>query len=298
MAFGHRKRKTHVFHRGAKRRRRGLVPRRVLRRRIPARRSARRIKSNLEVKSQVHDIRTMSFGYHVGSESLGPSNSLCLLAGLFGGDYPVAADVTTGLIPGTGCTDVIGCWTTPAYPSSMKLDISYKELVFTEEPEQVAFPNPNLRIIHGFYKNTGDKMNADLASNATWIHAVRVALLRELFDSDFTADYLAYTQKSRNIKILSDKLIRPRKPNAVAGPATTSSAIYSPNSQLSYKWPHSKHKTRLQPTVQAGVEPPLARMVPHNQWVPFLLLLAPGILTAESGALIVRSVTKAYFNDA
>lgn len=277
---------------------------RVRRPRIhPARRRrklARRIKNNLEVKTQTHAVRVDELGFHGGTVHVGPSNSLVLLAGLFGGhDSVTPADTTTGLIPGNGCEDVIGCYTTPAYPSSMKLDISYKELQVVAGS---SFPNPNLRIIHGFYKNTGDKIGADLTSNSTWINAIRITLLKELFDSDYDSDYLAYTQKSRNIKILSDRLIRPRKATAVQLPLGTEpgefiSAILAPNSQLSYKWPHSKYKTKLVGTVDTSAFTN-TRMVPHNAWVPFLLALAPGIATAGHGHLRVRSVTKAYFNDA
>jgi len=300
MAF--RKRKRRFGKRKGKRR----LVRKTVRRRIRfggrPRRSARQgvvnLKSTLEVKFQEHAIRTDNVAYMDGSELAGPSNSLCLLAGLFGGDYATPDDVSTGLIPGTGCTDVVGCWSTPAYPSSMKLDIDYKALAIVDNQ---AFPQPNLRILHGFYKNTGDKMDADLASNATWIASIRAALLKELFDSDYTADFLAYTQKSRNIKILSDRLILPRKSIAhqLVPDSTMITKVMSPNSQLSYKWPHSKFKSRLSPTIQAGSDPVFARMVPHNQWVPFLLMLAPGLpADAAYGHLVVRSVTKAYFHDA
>lgn len=305
MAFGKRKRSPRRPPSRKKRRFRGLVPRRILRRRRgrvhPSRRN-RVKKSNLEVKFHQHAVRADQLGAHAGSAAFGPSNSLTLLAGLFGGNFGDPGDVTTGLIPGTGCTDIIGCWTTPAYPTSMKLDISYKQLTYvTGEP----YPNPNLRILHGFYKNTGDKMNADLTTTASWITSIREALLRELFDSDYDADFLAYTKKSRNIRILSDKLIRPRKSVAVqvaqgfdpAGQvAADGVGIVAPDSHLSYKWPHSKHKSRMELSHQAvsGDD----RMVAHNSWVPFLLMLVPGITSAGHGYLSVRSVTKAYFHDA
>jgi len=275
--------------------------RRVGRRRVhPARRTARRLKNNLEVKTQTHQVREDNLGFHAGSATYGPANSLCLLAGLFGGNDLTPANVNTGLVPGTGCYDIIGCWSTPAYPTSMKLDIDYKNLI---EVAGETFPNPNLRIIHGFYKNTGDKMSADLTSNATWINSIRVALLKELFDSSYAADYLVYTQKSRNVRILSDKLIRPRKAVAVQVTGTTTTGIRAPNTQLSLKWPHSKLKTRLVPSTQAGSNPVTERMMPHNSWIPFMLALAPGIpegpaMPGDYGHLTVRSVTKAYFNDA
>lgn len=276
----------------AKRARRGV--------RRAVRPSRRRLKTNQEVKSSIHEVRVDELGFMAGSVAAGPANSLCLLAGLFGGDKDVAADVSTGLVPGAGCFDIVGCFITPAYPSSMKLDISYKELVVVDGE---AYPNPNLRVMHGFYKNTGDKMSADLTNNSTWIKSVRVALLKELFEADYTADYLAYTRKSRNIKILSDRLIRPKKAVAVQMPHSDSSSIVAPNSQLKYKWPHSKVKTRMAQSQESGVDPRV-RMVPHNLWVPFLLMLVPGIPadigdppTDTYGHLRVRSVTKAYFND-
>ena len=186
----------------------------------------------------------------------------------------------------------------------MKLDINYKTLTYiVDQP----FPNPNLRILHGFYKNTGDKMSADLTNNATWIDSIRVALLRELFESDYNADYLAYTQKSKNIKLLSDRVIRPKKSVAVAvqqgfDPAGQVEAlgvgIVAPNTHLSYKWRHKKRKTRMVQSTTAGVPPVAERMLPHNLWIPFILLLVPGLTEAGLGHLTVRSVTKAYFNDA
>jgi len=292
MARTHRFSRPRRKPRRTARRRKGLVPRRVLRK---PRRIARRIKSNLEVKTQVHDIRVDELQYNVGSELGGPANSVCLLAGLFGGDNATASLVSTGLLPGTGCDNIIGCWSTPAFPTSMKLDISYKELDIVDG---YSAPNPNLRVIHGFYMNTGDKMNAGLGNTATWIANIRSALLRELFDSDYSADYLMYTQKSRNIKVLSDRLIRPKRSNQLQVPAdATSTSIVSPNSQLRYKWPHSKMKTRLQPTIDSMV-PPNPRMVPNNAWIPFLLLLAPGLSNLQTGHLRIRSVTKAYFHDA
>jgi len=299
-----RKRGSHKFGR-----RRPVVRRhRAVRRRRAAparnRKKIRRLRSNLEVKTQQHAVRSDNLGFHAGSDAFGPSNSLCLLAGLFGGNNINAASVSTGLIPGTGCTDIIGCYSTPAYPSSMKLDIDYKTLEYVVDE---AFPNPNLRVLHGFYKNTGDKMSADLTNNATWIDSIRVALLKELFDSDYTADYLAYTQKSRNIKILSDRVIRPKRSVSSFVPQGFDPAgqvealgvgIVAPNTHLSFKWPHSKHKTRLHLTHQAESDPAIERMVPHNQWIPFLLCLVPGLPSAAYGHLTVRSVTKAYFNDA
>ena len=276
-------------------------PARLTRRRVKRRSAKRR---NLEVKTQTHAVRIDELKYGGGSALLGPSNSVVLMAGLFGGrngdDTPLTS---TGLTPGTGCNGLIGCYVTPAYPSSMKLDIDYKTIVPVNGN---AYPNPNLRIIHGFYKNTGDKMNASLADNFAWVDEVRANLLKELFDSDYDADYLAYTQKSRNVKILSDRVIRPKKSVAVQIPVDLDvnhpQAIIAPNQELSYKWPHKKFKTKLEPSVflVPGTPPvpgTVEVMMPHNLWVPFLLALAPGLTATGFGNIKIRSVTKAYFHD-
>lgn len=283
------------------RRPRGVKRRRSTRARVKRRRPAKR--ANLEVKTQTHDIRSDTVAFSGGSSAHGPANSLLLLGGLFGGrDIHDTASTTTGITPGTGCHGLIGCYITPAYPSSMKLDINWKTLQLVAGK---PFPNPNLRIIHGFYKNTGDKMDASLVDNFSWIDAIRSHLLKELFDSNYDADYLEYTQKSRNIKILSDRYIRPKRATAVQVPDNTTvpTSIIAPNQELSYKWPHKKMKTRLMPSVFLTHDtPPVPGtqevMMPHNLWVPFLLCLAPGLTETGFGAVTVRSVTKAYFHDA
>jgi hypothetical protein len=256
---------------------------------------SRRTKYNSEIKfKEVLTHLPSDLSHHEGSELLGPANSLILLNGLFGGNpTAVSGDAVPGLTQGVGNTAVVGNWITPAYADSMKCTLDYSTLAETDSAM-------NVRQVTGFIKNTGNKVNATLTNPGDWLIDIYKMVKKELFESEFSADFLSFSQKSRMIEITSSKMIIPKKAQLVAS-GTSAHVHWCPPSQVYTKHQNKAFKQRLTNcTDEASVT--AKSVVPHDSWIPFTMFLAPELSAASSGGVVgkitVKSVTKAWFRDA
>lgn len=253
------------------------------------RKNVRRMRYNQEIKSV--EQTTSSFHkleFLAGSDSVGPSNSLVLLPGLF--EKTTLAPTTTYLSQGTDEDEVVGRWIQPAYPYNQKFTINYQSLKALNS----AMPSPNITVIIGYVKNTGEKLSADLTTMGSWTTAIRNEVLKQLFESGFDSHHCSYRELNRNIKVTSKFLCKPRASQHKVGwtgqTAVGSDQTFSPNTNLTAKFTLPKWKTRLEKTGDDY-------MVPNNLWIPFTLFYVDSLTSTDQGYIGIETASKFWFKD-
>lgn len=257
-------------------------------------------RQNVEVKSLQHTAFEANLSFFAGSDTLGPANSQVNLIGMFGRGQ--SGTPHAGMQRGTGCDQLIGCWIKEAYPASVKWVAEYDRL--TPLPTGV-FPSTNFEVVYGIVKNTPEKMgiaHGNATTEAAWHAAVLLNVKKELYESGYDADHLAYTQKNRRVKILKRHKIRPQKSQAFVHTTFTGDdrdpiRIFAPKSEGSFKFPISGMKTRLVNTGDPDATPSTEYWQAGSMWIPFVMFLAPGLSSADAGSIRITYVSKAYVTD-
>ena len=106
---------------------------------------------------------------------------------------------------------VTGSWITPKWLKS-KFRISFDNIVADHADSRKGF---NLWMIQGVIKSTGEKSGANTASYAAWCADIKTMVGKQCLDSDMTANYLDFTKKNRNIRIVQKRLIKPNRNQSV-----------------------------------------------------------------------------------
>lgn len=267
------------------------------RRKPVGRMSSKVNKYNVEIKSITNPKKSLRLEFNAGSDADGPANSLCILSGLFGGDTSNTQAPNPGMLRGTGCDQLIGCWIQEAYNHSLKFTLDYNTL---QVDGAGTFPSCNVEVIHGMVMNTGAKMGVDPSTmNSTaWLTAIESNVRKELHRTGFSADHLNYVEQNRRVKVLKRYTVRPKPSQAIIIEGTSvPTKTLAPPYHGQYKFPHNKMKTRLVESKLVHPDDPPPEWVPNSLWIPFTLILAPEI-TSATGYIQVETISKCYLRDA
>ncbi len=238
-----------------------------------------------EIKQAVSGSNSSICEFAAGAASTGPSNSLVILPILFEGTAKTPD--FDGLAQGNrAINEVTGNYITLAYPTTMKLRVEWHQL--TVDNGQLV--TCNARLITGYIKTTGYKSGHDLSSYSSWTAANRATAYKFLYEAGFDADFLTFTKKSKDVVVHSNRLIAPELKSYGAMLAANQVAV-PPPTQLTVKFVDTAAKTKLSITGDG-------KMVPNDSWIPFALVLAPRLTSADDGHIRVGSVSRSYYSDA
>lgn len=252
--------------------------------------NVRRMRYNAEIKSVEQS--TSSFHkleFMAGSDTKGPNNSLVLLPGLYE-KTSLAPTQSPYLKQGTDEDEVVGRWITVAYPYSQKFTINYQSLTAKDN----LMPSPNITVIIGMVKNTGEKISADLTTMGSWTTDIRELVLKQLYDSGFDSHHCSYREQNRNLKILHRYTVKPKPAQHKVGwngsQGAQSDNTWSPNNNLTVRFQFPRWKTRLEKTGDDY-------LVPNNTWIPFTLFMADSLSTLDQGYVGIETASKFWFKD-
>lgn len=143
------------------------------------------------------------------------------------------------------------------------------------------------KVYHGRVKVTLDKVQSThAASQAAFAAEVDVIVKRELFDSQFSSEFLDFTQRNRNLIIDGKWTVKPNQDHIAHG----TSAWVAPDKQYNINHRVPGIKTRTSPATSSHV--PLL----VNMWLPFVAVEC-NALTANTGTLKIGYSSKLYFSD-
>lgn len=221
--------------------------------------------------------------YNAGSATNGPKSSQLIL--------PAGFDSTSKCQDGNGTLTVPkGAFIKPVYSWTTKLRISFNHI------SKHLTTGAICRVHHGVMKIAPDKFNADTASQATFEAAVLVQLKKELFESEISADYLAYAKKNRNIKVNGSFVVRPSRDHMIRDDHSLATA----NEQLSQSFPPPRCYTINHPVpkmkTRVVVESQTPAALLHNLWVPWTMISCER-LNSDSGYFLIENSSKMYFTD-
>lgn len=203
-----------------------------------------------------------------------------------------------GFKQGTDCDQVQGCWITECYPSIFKYRVMFDGLQTPPGVTDAHHPAVNVRVVHGLYLNTLAKLEASTNGSAgTVLSQGLTAIKKELFNSAVSSDYLAFPERNRRIKILSDKVLKPGPLQYNADSETgTFQACPAPVTGR-FAFPHNKMKQKL---AKVGTPGDAGRnLVPYHSWIPFTVFMCDelGDDDDDYGSIKVDYSSKFYFRD-
>lgn len=249
----------------------------------------------MEYPAQTHDIAIKP-----ASAVNGPKNSWVVPCGLYsynpsGNTGGVLYTKKTGLQQGTDCEEVQGCWITEAYPSVIRWRITFEQIV----PIDNQWPSISVRVIHGVYKNTLEKLGASTHNAPTSINEGLVHLKEELFNSQVSSDHLEFPEKNRRIQILSDKRHYPGDLQLFSVDNTAGAAYRNmpPPLEGIFRFPHHALKQKLMKMENPG--PQELNMCPFFSWIPFTVFMCDELMSDQTAQqkLTLSYATKYYFRD-
>lgn len=175
-----------------------------------------------------------------------------------------------------------GVWMCPKFLKS-KLTVSFDNLAVHADTHGLT-----ARLYHGRVKITLAKVGAGATMNnqAAFAAECLTIIKRELFDSEYSSDFLDFKQKNRNIKIDGKWNIVPNQ-NQIAH---ASGSWVAPMKHYNVQHVVPKIKTR----VELGTldHKPLLM----NLWIPFIAVSCD-TLTANTGTLDIGHSSKLYYTD-
>lgn len=186
-------------------------------------------------------------------------------------------------------TSITGQWLTPKWLTS-KFRVSFDKIVPDHADSAKGF---NLWMYTGVIKTTGDKSGANTASYSAWAADILEVVGKQLVDSDFDSDYLEFTKKNRNVKILKKELIRPKRNQSIRQavlPGTDGENYSAPPPMcmsVSHNIPLFKQR-------QAG--PDTIRPIMNNCYIPFVAFMC-NELTRDTGTITIEQSSRFYFTD-
>lgn len=241
-------------------------------------------KSNLEVKFVTLSEQTATLQALGGSGNNGPENSLLLFPELFHRDSQV-------LERGVAADEYIGAWCTPAYKLNHKIELAFDDIVSTHADSAQGF---NVDIYELIVKISGNKADLTRASFSDWAASVSALCKRELFESNFSSDFLSYEQRNRNITVVSKKRVNTNQLRKYVVPNTDTTQICAPPKRItiSHSVPKVGRKQRITqldaPTVTSGIL--------NDVHIP-LVMLCCNEMTVNTGSIAVRHGSRFYFQD-
>jgi len=257
-------------------------------------------KYNVEVKSREFPISGAVITTNTASTSNGPKNSVVVPCGMYAYNAnPTEAQLlATGLKQGNDCEEIQGCWITEAYPSVIRWRVSFNNLATVAG----IYPSVSVRVIHGIYKNTLQKMDAPQITVPGAIDHALDEIKAELFASSISSDHLEFPERNRRLKILSDKRLYPMDNQLVTN---TETAYKNPPPPLEgiFRFPHHALKQKLVKVTTPGNTTdgaPLPEMCPFFSWIPFTVFMCDELQRDADGnaqVLDVSYATKYYFRD-
>ena len=185
---------------------------------------------------------------------------------------------------------VNGKWLTPKWLKS-KFRISFDRIIPDHADSAKGF---NLWMIQGVIKTTGDKSGSDSSSYANWTADILNVVGKNLVDSDFDSDYLEFTRKNRNVKIIKKRLIRPKRNQSVrqAIIASTDGESYTAPPPMCLSVNHELPNFK-QYTITNNDE---TRPIMNNCYIPFVAFMC-NELTRDTGTFTIEQSSRFYYND-
>lgn len=166
-----------------------------------------------------------------------------------------------------------------------KLSINFKSLTLHPDTQGLT-----CRVYHGRIKVTIDKLVSTHAANqAAFAAEVDAVVKRELFDSQFSSDFLEFRQRNRNIIIDGKWNVKPSL-NSAPIDDSAQARFCAPDKEYVINHVLPKIKTRTVPATSSHV--PLL----VNMWLPFVAVEC-NHLTSHTGPLNIGYSSKLYFSD-
>lgn len=185
-----------------------------------------------------------------------------------------------------------GNWLTPKWLTS-KFRLSFDNIVADHADSAKGF---NLWMYTGVVKSTGNKSGSDISTYANWTADILDVVGKELVDSDFDSDYLEFTKKNRNIRIIKKQLIRPKRNQSIrkAIIASTDGENYTAPPPMCMSVNHAlpNFKQRVaHPDSGLRFQPML-----NDMYIPFVAFMC-NELTANTGTITIEQSSRFYFTD-
>lgn len=226
---------------------------------------------------------------NTGSVVNGPANSeICLPA---------------GFSANTVCTDsngtlynISGSWLKPVYNYTTKVKVDFSGIV--KHADNVS--GLNLRCHHGLIKMTAVKAieGSGWGSQANFQTEVLKLIKENLYESNISADYLDYSQKNRNVKVIKSFDVVPDRRRMIrmdmledSSTGSLTSVNTPPPKCFTIHHPCPRMKTRVAKTSDSAAFPVL-----ENLWIPWVMLTCSQ-LTTNSGHFNVDYSSRMYFTD-
>lgn len=230
----------------------------------------------------------VSLQHQAGTALLGPANSKIFL--------PAMWNQHTTQTDSAGTTyNLNGNFMKPVYSHTCRFRVSYNHITNHADNYQGL----NLYCIQGLVMTTMDKVNAGhvYSTLADFETAVLTEIKKTVFESGGAglSDPLDYVSKNRNIKILKNFQIKPRRNDMILNDHTLASAgkqlqlSFPPPNVITLTHPTPSRKTRVQKDSNA-------QAIPVNLWLPFTMFVCPQ-LTANSGHFAIEHSGRMYFTD-
>jgi hypothetical protein len=242
-------------------------------------------KVNAEKKFLTLPEQTATLQVLAGSAANGPANSILL--------FPQCFDRNSQLL-GQGLTssNCIGSWITPIYGINHKIELTFNDLAPNHADSQQGF---NIYMWKLLVKVSGNKADLTTNSFADWAASVSAMCKRELFEANFDADFLEYSQRNKNIQVLSKWRVNTSqdKKYAIGGIDATNLATRAPPKRytVTHYIPKPNQKQRV--TVgAAGV----SEGILNDTWVPAVMYTCSE-LSANTGTVAIRHGSRFYFTD-
>jgi hypothetical protein len=184
---------------------------------------------------------------------------------------------------------VDGNWLTPKWLKS-KFRISFDNIVADHADSKKGF---NLWMIQGVIKSTGEKSGADTSGYTQWTTDIKTMVGKQCLDSDLSANYLDFTKKNRNIRIIQKKLIKGNRNGTLrkAIIASTDGENFTAPSPVCLSINHAL------PNFKQRIDHPLASQPIMNQsYVPFVAFYCDE-LTRDTGYFVIEQSSRFYYTD-
>jgi hypothetical protein len=131
-------------------------------------------------------------------------------------------------------------------------------------------------------------------SIANWATGIEALVNREVASSNLTSDFLEFSHKNRNLKIVSSTEVRPNRNNMIRKHISTGSSgeVYSAPSPMCYT---IKHQVPTWKQKLVGIANTFAPKL-ENMWIPAVVFTCDN-LSSNTGTFKIEHSSKFYFKD-
>lgn len=239
--------------------------------------------ASMEKKILTCPIKTVTLRNLAGSKVNGPKNSIILQCQGF-------SPFSQALLQGTGSDECIGSWITPMYGINHKFEMDFSGLVPTHADSKAGF-NIDVYVIN--VRVSGNKSGLTGGDNfATWSAEMENILQSEIYEAGFDSDYLEYTEKNRNVSVVSRWRVKASQDRKFSIQAGDIMCAPPKRYTVTHSAPAPGKKQRLTATTD---DPAVFTMNDTHQ--PCVLIMCDE-LTANTGTVAVRHTSRMYFTDA